>query len=124
MQSPGVGWLKLTFLFTAGDGVPELRGDEETAKGLDAAGIDLGGIGFWARKKRCLKCAGVIKLALVGVDLCECSARKQSHCSDLSEATHIDETRRIDEQRDQPYLRTYLAAGFFLLYHFGHFFTS
>jgi len=89
MQCPCVGRLKLALLFAAGDGVPELRRDEETAKSLDTAGIDLGGIGFRARKKRCLKCAGVIEVALTGVELSKCSSREQSNCSDLSEATHV-----------------------------------
>jgi hypothetical protein len=60
--------------------VPELSGQDKTTKGLDTARVDLGRVRRGTRKQRLLKLAGVVQLALVGVELRKCSAHEQS-CS-------------------------------------------
>lgn len=40
MDAPGVRGQELAFVFEAGVGVPELREEEQTAVGLDTAGVD------------------------------------------------------------------------------------
>lgn len=40
MEGEGVSGEELALCFAAGVGVPELGGEEEAAKGFDAAGVD------------------------------------------------------------------------------------
>lgn len=46
MQGPAVLWEKLALRLETGVSIPELRGEDEAAEGLDAAGVDGCRVGF------------------------------------------------------------------------------
>jgi hypothetical protein len=125
VQGPRVGGQKQSWV--VGIRVPELSGQDKTAKGLYTARVDLGRVRRGAGKQRLLELTSVVELALVGVELCECSAHKQSRSARLCKSG-VHTWEQCNCQGDEPQgtqlgaLAAYLGLGTFVALDAGYFF--
>jgi hypothetical protein len=68
VERPALGWEQLAFGLETSVGGPELRGEDEAAEGLGAAGVELEGrvwgVGFGAAGENWLVCVYVLESRL------------------------------------------------------------